>query len=221
MTLLSLKTINVEPTIHPRNSIFWHTSYNYYLAMRSGAKFPAVTVTKIQDKYILVDGVHRYKAAKMIQRFQKIEDGQIEAEIIKCKGLDEAYVEAVRRNIKHGQPLSPYEKLEIHNRLKSQGWKHQAIANLLQIPPAKLQKFVEQRVLQKQEGPVTLKAPFGHLDRTANITKESQKFYSAISQLNLVKQLTMMIQEGWLEIGNEELTKALKELKEVLAAIDF
>jgi len=219
--LLPLEQITIEPTIHPRSTIFWHTSYNYYLAMRSGAKFPPITVTKYNDKVIVVDGVHRLKATQMFSRCEKIEKPTIEVQIIAVKNLDEAYVEAVKRNIKHGQPLSPYEKLEIHNRLTRIGWNKKSIAKLIQIPLPKLEKFLEQRVLTKGNKTITLKSPLKHLGVDADVTKEGQRYLAARSQLNLVNQLVLIIREGWLDAENKELQQALKDLYNLLTALNL
>ena len=217
---LPLDAIHIEPTLYPRSMVDWRTTYNYYLALRSGAKFPLIVLTKLNGRYVLVDGVHRYKAISMLQKFSKVTE-PIQAEMIACKNLDEAYLEAVKRNIKHGKPLSLYEKIEIRNRLFKIRWREKDIAKLLQMPTTKLEKLVEQRVIQKGNELVTLKAPLKHLGSTTDVSKESQKMFAAMSQLSLVNQVVEIVQQGWLAYDNKELLKALKILKETLNTLEL
>ena len=221
---LPLDAICIEPTLHPRSMVDWRTTYNYYLALRSGAKFPLIVVTKLKDRFIVVDGVHRYRAISMLQKLNKVSE-PIQAEIIECKNLDEAYLEAVKRNIKHGRPLSIYEKIEIRNRLFKMGWKDKPIAQLLQMPQPNLEGLVEKRVIKKGNELVTLKAPLKHLDSTIGASmfpsKEAQKIFAANSQLTLVNQVVAIIEQGWLAYDDKELLKALKRLKETLNTLEL
>jgi len=219
-----LDAIHIEPTLYPRSMVDWRTTYKYYLALRSGAEFPLIVITKLNGRYIVVDGVHRYKAIQMLQKLNKVSE-PIQSEIIECKNLDEAYLEAVKRNIKHGKPLSIYEKIEIRNRLFKIGWKDKLIAKLLQMPQPKLEKIVEQRVIKKGNELVTLKAPLQHLDSTTDASmfpsKEAQKMFAANSQLTLVNQVVEIIEQGWLAYDNKELLKALKRLRETLNTLEL
>jgi len=224
VTSLPLDVIQVEPTLYPRSMVDWRITYNYYLALLSGAKFPPITVTKFKDYYIVVDGVHRYKAICLLQKFRKVSES-ILVEIIRCRNLDEAYVEAVKRNITHGKPLSLYEKIEVRNRLFKLGWDDKDTAKLLQMPKPKLEKIVAKRVILKGNELVTLKAPLRHLDSTTKSSlfpsKEEQKIFAVTSQLTLVKQLVQILEHGWLAYDNEELVKLLRELREILITLDL
>ena len=214
MTQLSIEQIVIEPNVYPRAWQNWKVSQTYFRNMLSGVKFPPITVSQIEGKYILIDGAHRLQATKMYCIKQK-QPLTIEAEIIECKNYDEAYLQAIQRNISHGQPLSIYEKMLIYQKLKP---KHteKFIANVLQLDASYLKMLVKKRIIKKDSEEIVLKTPMTHLDETSTITKEDQKVFTGASQLSLVNQLIQIIENGWLDTENKELHEKLDTLRKWL-----
>ena len=207
-----LDKIHIEPTIHPRMRIDWRTSYTYYQAMKTGERFPPLVVAQLEGKYVLVDGVHRYKALQMLKATE------VPVEVIKCKNLDACYIQAIRLNTTHGKPLDMYEKAEITRRLKDKMSVKQ-ISKLLHITPKALNKLIIERIKPTDDGEVTVKAPLKHLEGARGVSRETQTGFTGASQLSLINQLRQIIECGWLDTENKEVVKALTTLKALLIRV--
>jgi hypothetical protein len=75
--LLSIKLINQDTALQPRAKMDTAIIDEYKESMKAGDAFPAVTVFKIAEEYILVDGYHRYLAAKGAKKDKILADVHI------------------------------------------------------------------------------------------------------------------------------------------------
>ena len=207
---IQIEDIVVEETVYPRSHAKWQTSYGYYRAMKAGAVFPKIVLSKIDGKHILVDGYNRLQAYKL----NKTAD--VDVEVIHCKNLDEVYIEAIRRNIMHGLPLEYGEKVEIYRRLKSTMTKN-SISSLLQVTVKDLEKMELNRIRITESGKeVTVKPAISNIANIQNVTKENQQILTGATQLSIINQLLTIITNGWLDTSNEKIVDAFNTLKQIM-----
>jgi DNA modification methylase len=95
VALVDLAVIAVDPKLQPRAKLNKTTTAEYAQAMRDGASFPPVVVFRDGDTLRLVDGFHRYQAAKAVGA------AKIEAEI-RYGSNREALWYAMGANATHG-----------------------------------------------------------------------------------------------------------------------
>ena len=214
---LPLNSLVHEKSIYPRSMVNWKTTQTYYRAMLADSKFPPITVAKIQAKHVIVDGVHRFNALHLFFKKSGFPlDKEVEVELIECKNLTDAFIEAVRRNMIHGRQLSLYEKLEIYKKLKKT-MKLANVAVLLNMETGYLEKLAKQRIIRVGPEDVTLKSTFAHLDKKKLIiTKQEQTTITGESQIKLIEQLLAILKGGWIEVDNKNVAKKLRELKDWL-----
>jgi hypothetical protein len=210
--LIAIKDIKVREEYYPRQSVSFPTIVKFADAMRTGANFPPIIVTKFENEIVLVDGLHRMKA-KVLDK-----EKYIKAEFIKVNSWIDILTEATKRNIAHGQSLSMYDRMNIYQKLKIEGWKIEKISALLQIPKASMIKYAERRITMTTAGEeVVLKSPMQHLStESTSITHDEQKQFNVQSQLQLINQLIQLIKLRIVNRKNKKVAKALKELRKIL-----
>jgi hypothetical protein len=71
----------------------------YASAMKSGARFPPITVADINGSLVLIDGFHRRAALEACGEWEA------DAELIASHSLEDALWKAFDANLRHGQPL--------------------------------------------------------------------------------------------------------------------
>jgi len=205
---LAIDVIQFDPTIYPRASIDWRTTYRYQRSMSMGDVFPAITVAEIKGVYVLVDGYHRFQASKNLDRTE------IDAEVIQCNTLVDAYIESLKRNILHGRPLSIYERLLAAMRLKKDAKLSMTeISKLLRMPAADIKRLTEQRVERVEGELVVKKALFRNVSLT---TPRDQITFSDSNQVHLLKQVIILVKNHYLNVDNAEVSKLAVELKKLL-----
>ena len=121
---VKLAEIYFDEDSYPRTQPSWQTSYIYSQNMLAGSKFPPITLALLNGKKYLVDGKHRYEAHRILKK------KSISAEIFTGWNKRKIYEEAVKRNVAHGQSLSPYEKRKIILKLRSMKYSNMDIAVL-------------------------------------------------------------------------------------------
>jgi hypothetical protein len=120
---VKLDEVLLDEDIYPRRNISHKTIESYVEALKGGATFPPIEVQKVIveedereiEKLICLDGWHRIlaykeynKQVKAGQRIEEIEAVAWKKEALsKKEWLEELRVESARRNIIHGDRLSP------------------------------------------------------------------------------------------------------------------
>jgi len=104
--------------------------------MRGGIKFPPIAVAKVDQKPgIIVDGVHRFEARKLLKRESiEVED---KGEMTRAQ----AFAEAVRLNARHGKPLTKGDRLAAYKRLLEEGFEVEKAAEIVSIPAGEIKKW--------------------------------------------------------------------------------
>lgn len=123
--------------------------------LRVGSTLPPIIVGKRDDRFVIIDGRHRYEAHKRLKH-KKI--GVLITQLPKSKW----FAEAVRLNTIHGHGLSYQEKLAAAMILKRDRFKPEEIAKIVSIPLDALEEAIAQRgtwVNPEDVRPVVVKAP--------------------------------------------------------------
>jgi len=104
--------------------------------MRGGIKFPPITVATVDQKPgIIIDGVHRFEARKLLKRESiEVED---KGEMTRAQ----AFAEAVRLNARHGKPLTKGDRLAAYKRLLDEGFEVEKAAEIVSIPAGEIKKW--------------------------------------------------------------------------------
>ena len=210
--ILKTKQVIFDEEVYPRNKFNWLVAHNYANAMQSGSVFPPIIVASYERKFILVDGKHRLEAHK------NNKEEHISAEVLKGLNYDEIYVEAVKRNTEHGYQLSPQEKRKIVVRLQDLHYEPAQISEITKVPMEKLERFVGQTLINSLTGKVVVKAPLKHLaGTTVQFDVENmQEPLNTRSQLEMINNLIILIENNVIDVSNVEIVKRLEVLKSLL-----
>lgn len=215
---IELNKIKVDEELYPRSQVVWQVYYDYAESMKTGAKFPPITLALHRRRLILVDGLHRIEAYKLRKK------KTIQAEIHTGWSYDRIFEEAVRRNIQHGKALSPYEKRRIALKLRHMRYSLKDVSKLIQVPFDKLEDFIGQRMISATTGKdligreIIVKNPLKHLAgqkfkrRDFEAIKEAQKGHVR-DQIGLLKDLISLLKNGLLDTSNKKVNELLEELK--------
>jgi len=215
---IELNKIKVDEELYPRSQVVWQVYYDYAESMKTGAKFPPITLALHRRRLILVDGLHRMEAHKLRKK------KTIQAEIHTGWSYDRIFEEAVRRNIQHGKALSPYEKRRIALKLRHMRYSLKDVSKLIQVPLDKIEDFIGQRMISSTTGKtlvekeIIVKNPLKHLAgqkfkrRDFEAIKEAQKGHVR-DQIGLLKDLISLLKNGLLDTSNKKVNELLEELK--------
>lgn len=219
---IPLDKITWDQQLYPRTGVDWVTAHVYAESMRAGAKFPPIDAVKRDGGYLGLDGRHRCTAA------HKNGVTEIEARILNLSGND-LLLHAVKSNLKHGRPLSTYERLQIAQRLRTDfGMSILKVAGMLQIPKKSLLSLLDRRLTPRGKlgdwqppdsntgtsADVVLKAPFEHMAGTAltSETVAAQRISAVTSQAKLLEQVVTIARADAFDLKTAEVREALREL---------
>src|SRR5215212_5198253 len=211
MVLIDIDSIIFDPLVYPRQlhegkdgvlEPYWRTAAKMARAQRAGDELPPITVALIEKQDantttpnpLLIDGYNRMLAHKQNKR------KQIEAQFIQCKDENEAYVEAVKRNVRHGVSLDDYEIAKAVVKLQDLGYSEIQISSIVAIAPLELKRMLNDRVVKTPTGQLVLKRLLVGQQLPANMTEELQAPYSVKSQVNLLRQLNALIEDDLLDL---------------------
>lgn len=222
--MVKISDIEFDSELYPRTKPNWLTIVDYKESMVAGAKFPPIILAVHNRKMYLVDGKHRLDAAKQL-KYKKIS-----AIIHTGWNRQRIFQEAVRTNIAHGQPLSPYEKRLIIKRLLEMRMKKQDVSKLIQISVDKLEGFVGSRLVNAisgdevdsdnayQTGQVLVKSSLKHL---AGRTVEGdigkiQKYHYSRTQEDMLKEIITLLESRTIDEDDKKVMKLVARIKTLL-----
>jgi hypothetical protein len=152
MKKVKLDAIRIDGGTQCRLVIDQPTVYNYLEAMKEGDEFPLLETVFDGSTHWLTDGFHRYHAYKLLG----IKDIEVK---YKPGTLQDAQVEALKANSKHGKPLTNDDKRnKVEMALKIEGFADKSnyeIAKLCQVSqpfvasvrdPAKKEKQAQDKI---------------------------------------------------------------------------
>jgi len=209
MKVLRIDEIEKDLEFYPRERTSWIVAYKYSEAMKTGQKFPPITVAEINGRFVLVDGWHRIEALKTLKQ------EHVQAEILNGLSPAEIFVEAVRRNTSHGQPLTTTEVTSVIIRLQDLKIPLKEISSIIHMPLEKIKPFVNKRVTHAITGqPVALKKPLYHLAGVSNKIKDEYQIdeISGISQTKILDEVIAFLENSWIEIKDDDVREKLETI---------
>lgn len=217
---VTAKDIVIDEELYPRNGLWWQQAYDYSEAMKTGAQFPPIVVAKSRKALILVDGRHRLEALKILYGRKKFAKLQVKCEVLMFLDKSKIYEEAIRRNVTHGLRFSIQERLKIAEKLKVMNYTTEKISKIIQVPLQKLKQLQTARVIHAISGePIVLKKTVEHLSKKERVPKDIefiQEDMKGQSQLELIRELVVLIKTKTLDLKNKKIKLALKALKQAL-----
>lgn len=215
LKLLNIREIRMDPKIYPRTGTDWKTVYNYQLAMNAGSVFPPITVGKIEGfkGIYLVDGWHRWRATK--RRGEEF----IEAEVLHFGNQGEAFIEALKRNLGHGKPLSIYEKVRAIKKLEGLKFKMEEISQIIRIPMGKIENLMIRKITLVRGAELVIKSTVEHLGPGAGEAIERvQSKLHGLSQEDLLSDLLILIENDLLDLDDPKVAELAGKVHETLGA---
>lgn len=104
MRKIKCSDIVQDMSFYPRCAIDWSHVDSLSEALEAGAELPAIVICAQTNK--VVDGIHRLNATMRVRGA----DAEIEAIEKDYASQREMFLDAIRYNAKHGQPLSPSDR---------------------------------------------------------------------------------------------------------------
>lgn len=213
--LIKISDIEWDNSIYPRTMPDWTTIWSYQDAMKMGDTFPPILVGKRENKYIGIDGKHRYLATRK-------NGGKVIQAIVTKEPESQWFIIAVSNNIKHGRQLSPYEKAMIAQKLREMfRMTDSKICTTLGMTKDSLNRMLGKRLaLRTRAGGtqnfdrVVLKSPFTHLAGTevgSNI-ESAQKIMGVVDQNRAIEQVLNMARSDTFNLNDEYVKSMLVEL---------
>ena len=218
--IFKIQHLVCDKTLYPRDNVNWFISHKYAKAMEAGAIFPSITVARINDTDVVLDGWHRIEACRRAKK--SIIEGEL-VKLSKNNWFAEAKAISIERNTAHGQALSPYEQARAIRELQDLKFSKEQISKIIHIPALKLDSFVAKRLAKSIAGEdVVLKRPMHYLAGTVvdiDIIGKVQGQMDYKTQVVLIWRVIKLMQSGLLDTDNEGLMHTLKKLQEELDKI--
>ena len=187
-----------------------HVVSQYRHAMREGAKFPPILVTKGRNPFV-VDGNLRIAAWTA-----EFGDADIETVSVKASTNAEIIQEAVKANRAHGMRISGLARRTYANFLVQEGVSSEELATLFQVSIESIQQWSDLTVTVIGN-PNPQPRKFG--PDLAPLAQVTQKAYThhvkhdmGRNAAVMAKQLTRWAQDGWIDFSNENTHAVFSEL---------
>jgi len=132
--VLKLAELVFDWKLYPRKEIDHAVARKYAAAMKAGAVFPPIRVGLLNGRKIIVDGVHRFTARKLL----KIE--YIDAVVERFDGEADLFAEAVKNNAGHGKSFTDIELKENIKRLQKYKFDVKEIETITSVPASEIFK---------------------------------------------------------------------------------
>ncbi|MEM3192224.1 MAG: ParB N-terminal domain-containing protein [Candidatus Parvarchaeota archaeon] len=209
--MIDVEKIKVKDEYYPRELVDWHTVLTYANAMKLGAKFPNIAVGRLGREIYLIDGAHRLSAYKML----KVQ--QVDCDIIPIKSMNDIYKEAIKRNITNGKPLTFSEKAVAVSKLEKMGLTLEQISQYLYLPITELQKIKVEKIAKSPIGDIPIRGGIKVSNKELTVEQgEDMKDIVSNSQLHILDQLLILLQNDWLDLKNEKIREKASEIVELL-----
>jgi len=211
--ILPIEQIVVDESVYPRCKWGWQTAYDYAMSMKAGAEFPPIVVAELGGRTVLVDGMHRLEA------YKQNKESHVQCNILTGLSKDQVYLEAIKRNIINGRPLSSQDKVKVIIDLRKMKISEVEISKIICIPLGKVENFVVDRITNTLTGEqVILKAPMKSLagvpiDDSAVL---SQQVFSANGQMAVVDQMISLMETGAIKLDSKTIVNKLKILRKLI-----
>lgn len=152
---MKLADIIIDETIYPRTQVNLYAVQQMVHALKSGAVFPPLIVEA--ETHRLIDGRHRREAYTR----EGVDKIAVTEKVYASEA--DAYADAVRLNIGHGQSLDQYSVRAAVARLIEFGYERAAISEVVRVPVDHLETIVKGFAVAPTGQPVALKGGLRHM----------------------------------------------------------
>ena len=189
--LVKISELVFDKALYPRFDVGWQTAYQYAQAMRSGSEFPPILVGVLNDIMYVVDGWHRVEAKKLLK------EEHIQAIVKRFDDEAAMFVEAIKRNVKHGRQLSVREKVRLVYRLQKMDFTLDQVSEMVMVPIDKIEKFSERVMIGPNGEPVFLTSAVAKLDaKETDLLKVDMKKFNVRNVRQLLTQLIELLERN-------------------------
>lgn len=216
--IVKIDKIKVMEGTYPRNKVSWFAVYKYKQAMKTGAEFPPIDVSKNNGNYFLIDGKHRIEAMKQLKG--EIIDAIIHENLSK----EEIIKMAIKANTEHGQALSTQEVVKSILKLQKMNVNTEDISKIVNIPKEKIQPLVTKKTAWKKDTleQIILKKPQEHLSGTEiEENKETETLGYNLTQVHLLNDLIGLLKLNQMNLEKTEVRTKLTQIKNLIEALDL
>jgi hypothetical protein len=197
---IEIDRILVDEHCFPRDAVNWKHIQELVAALKTGENLPPILVGKRGDKYIPLDGRHRYEA------HLRLKHTRIGALLTKLPER-QWFAEAVRLNTSHGQGLTYKEKLAAAMILRRDNYDPKEIEKIVRIPFADCVAAIEKRGIWKdpEKGLVWFRENAEQID-------DAQTLLSGAEAQRLAKELIVILSNDWIATDDDSTIAALDDL---------
>ena len=218
MKHIKLQNLKVSPEITGIRPVNVVVVSRYAQAMRQGATFPPITITKDGT---IVKGNHRYQA--YLKEYP--DDYEISVEVKSYKTKADMVEDSIRDNAQHGYQLDGISRKRAIFALSKLGRTDQQIADLLGVSVRRVVEIAGLGVIvvgqdgEKEEFPIKGGAE-AVAKKRIEITEEQYTDHINRDRCMYVKptaeQLAKWLRQGWVDLDNAGNIKALQDLYEAI-----
>lgn len=213
--IMKIKDIKIKKEVYPRHTEEWIRTIRYAEAIEAGAKLPPIDIVKYQGVYVLIDGFHRIQAHKRIQ------EKFISANIHKDLTEKEIFIMALKLNLKHGIPLTTYDRANAIIKLRKYGISNIKISEIFEVKVERLKQFAAKKIAYTTSGEeIALKGSVSAEYAGRTITKnlsDAQLKLLGDSPHSLIKTLITLLEHDSLDTTNAHLMGQLKKLRKLIS----
>jgi len=199
-----------DMAVYPRHAVDDTHVASLVLALNAGAILPPPVVEKKSGR--IVDGWHRVRAFRRVLGAT----GVIDVDERVYAREEDLLLDAVGLNASHGRRLDRIDQVRIIGMLESVGLAEDAIATVLQVPPARvIQLRVRVATVKGHEELVPLKRPALHF-AGKELTQDqyvAHQRMAGTSFLLQVRQVTDGLKFNLMNRSDERLMNSLMELQ--------
>lgn len=214
---INIENVLIDENLYPRNQVYWKNTQQLMCAIQTGATLPPIIVGKRGNRFVIIDGRHRFEA------FRRLKKKKIAAMVTH---LEEShwFAEAVRLNTSHGHGLSYQEKLAASMILQRANYQPSEIAKIVHIPLETLLTAISERgawLSGSDIKPVVAKGPIAKeakrkgrswLEAAAPGLDEEQKILSGASFERLAEELLILLGDNHLDANDKNIVRLVTAL---------
>lgn len=206
----------IDFNIYPRHHVDRTNVRSIKEAILAGEELPPVVVDS--ENHRVIDGVHRVTAALEID-----ENSQIKVQLVEYPDTASMFLDAVRRNARHGVKLSNFDRARVSIIAEELGIDEDAVAGALSTTVDVMQALKAKRTAYDDKGkPVEIKRSAQHLagsrlsqkQQRANQRSQGWPMWFHVDQI--INQIQGDLVD-WSDVRNGE---ALERLRAVLATVE-
>jgi len=211
-TRIPASKVVLDYNLYPRHQVDDTAVARLVDALRAEEALPPIVVDAKSMR--VVDGFHRVTA---YQRFAG-PDAKVPAEVHTYSTDAEMFADAVRRNARHGRPLSRYDLARCITRAMELKLDPETITRCAAISADTYDRIVRHKLATHRGRPVALKRTLAHFagQPIAKATASANRRLGGMSQLFYVNQVLILLTNDLVDESNANLMEALQRLHRAL-----